>query len=45
MYTAAILVGQGLVRRTAYALSRFEFRGKNFLTVLIMMLMVLPAFR
>ena len=43
MYTAAILVGQGLViPLTAYALSRFEFRGKNFLTVLIMMLMVLP---
>ena len=43
MYTAAILVGQGLViLLTAYALSRFEFRGKNFLTVLIMMLMVLP---
>ena len=44
MYTAAILVGQGLViPLTAYALSRFEFRGKNFLTVLIMMLMVLPC--
>ena len=43
MYTAAILVGQGLViPLTAYALSRFEFRGKNALMVLIMMLMVLP---
>ena len=32
MYTAAILVGQGLViPLTAYALSRFEFRGKNAL--------------
>ena len=42
-YTAAILAGQGLViPLTAYALSRFEFRGKNALMVLIMMLMVLP---
>lgn len=43
MYTAAILAGQGLViPLTAYALSRFEFHGKNVLMVLIMMLMVLP---
>ncbi len=43
MYAAAILTGQALIiPLTAYALSRFEFRGKNVLTVLIMMLMVLP---
>ena len=42
-YTVMILLGQAaVVPMLAYALSRFEFRGKNFLTVLIMMLMVLP---
>ena len=43
MYAGAILLGQALViPLTAYALSRFVFHGRNLLTVLVMMLMVLP---
>ena len=43
MYTALILAGQAVVvPMTAYALSRFEFRGRDALFFLILMLMLLP---
>ena len=42
-YTAGILLGQALViPMLAYALSRFEFRGRDALFFIILMLMVLP---
>ena len=43
MYTALILAGQAVVvPMTAYGLSRFEFRGRDALFFLILMLMLLP---
>ena len=43
MYTALILLGQAVVvPMTAYALSRFEFRGRDALFFAILMLMLLP---
>jgi len=43
MYTVLILLGQAVVvPMTAYALSRFEFRGRDALFFLILMLMLLP---
>ena len=43
MYTGAILLGQALVvPLTAYALSRFTFRGRDVLFFLILVLMILP---
>lgn len=43
MYTAAILVGQALViPLMAYALSRFKFRGRNVIFMVILLLMLLP---
>ncbi len=42
-YTAAILLGQAVVvPLMAYALSRFEFKGRDALFFVILMLMVLP---
>ena len=42
-YTCAILLGQALmIPATAYALSRFRFRGRDLLFFLILMLMLLP---
>lgn len=42
-YTVAILLGQAIfVPMLAYALSRFRFRGRNVLFVMILMLMLLP---
>ncbi len=42
-YTGAILLGQALViPMTAYALSRFRFRGRDALFFVILMLMLLP---
>lgn len=42
-YTAAILLGQALVvPLTAYALSRFQFRGRDALFFIILILMILP---
>ncbi|MCE5342198.1 MAG: carbohydrate ABC transporter permease [Eubacteriales bacterium] len=42
-YTAAILLGQAVVvPLMAYALSRFEFKGRDALFFAILMLMVLP---
>ncbi len=43
MYTALILAGQALIiPPMAYALSRFRFRGREFLFFLIVLLMLLP---
>lgn len=43
MYGGAILLGQTLViPLTAYALSRFSFRGRDTLFFLVLMLMLLP---
>ena len=43
LYAGAILVGQALViPLTAYALSRFQFRGRDALFFLVLVLMVLP---
>lgn len=43
MYTAAILLGQALIiPLTAYALSRFQFHGRDALFFLIMLLMIMP---
>lgn len=43
MYGGAILLGQTLVvPMTAYALSRFRFRGRDTLFFLVLMLMLLP---
>jgi multiple sugar transport system permease protein len=43
MYTGAILLGQtAVVPLMAYALSRFEFKGRDALFFVILMLMVLP---
>ena len=43
LYAGAILVGQGFViPLTAYALSRFRFRGRDALFFLVLVLMVLP---
>lgn len=43
MYTGAILLGQALiVPLTAYALSRFTFRGRDLIFFLILILMILP---
>lgn len=42
-YTAAILIGQALiVPALAYALSRFQFPGRDTLSFLIIMLLLLP---
>ena len=42
-YTAAILIGQALiVPALAYALSRFQFPGRDALSFLIIMLLLLP---
>ena len=42
-YTVSILVGQALViPMLAYALSRFQFRGRDTLFFIILMLMLLP---
>ena len=42
-YTVAILIGQAAVLpMMAYALSRFEFRGRGFLFFLLLILMLLP---
>ena len=44
LYAGAILVGQALViPLTAYALSRFQFRGRDALFFLVLVLMVLPS--
>ena len=43
MYTGGILLGQALVvPLTAYALSRFQFRGRDFIFFCILILMILP---
>ena len=43
MYTAAILFGQALlIPAMAYALSRFKFRGRDALSFVVIMLMLLP---
>lgn len=43
LYSALILIGQALfVPPMAYALSRFQFRGRNALYFLVLVLMVLP---
>lgn len=43
IYTVAILLGQAVViPAMAYALSRFEFRGRDAIFFLILLLMVLP---
>ena len=43
MYAGAILLGQALiVPLTAYALSRFTFRGRDAIFFLILVLMILP---
>ena len=43
VYTVAILLGQAVViPAMAYALSRFEFRGRDAIFFLILLLMVLP---
>ena len=43
VYTAAILLGQAaVVPLMAYALSRFQFKGRDALFFVILMLMVLP---
>lgn len=43
MYTAGILAGQAVVvPLTAYALSRFQFRGRDFIFFCILILMILP---
>lgn len=43
MYAGAILVGQGvIVPLTAYALSRFTFRGRDLIFFCILVLMILP---
>lgn len=43
MYTGAILCGQALIiPLTAYALSRFIFKGRDVLFFLVLMLMLLP---
>ena len=43
LYAGAILVGQAFViPLTAYALSRFQFRGRDALFFLVLVLMVLP---
>ncbi len=43
LYTAAILLGQALIiPLTAYALSRFQFHGRDALFFLIMLLMIMP---
>ncbi|MBQ8555610.1 MAG: carbohydrate ABC transporter permease [Clostridia bacterium] len=43
LYTAGILAGQALVvPLTAYCLSRFQFRGRDFLFFCILVLMILP---
>lgn len=42
-YTAAILLGQAVfVPMLAYALSRFEFRGRNLISAGVILLMLLP---
>ena len=43
LYTCAILLGQALVvPLTAYALSRFVFRGRDMIFFIILVLMILP---
>ena len=43
MYTGGILLGQALVvPLMAYALSRFQFRGRDFIFFCILILMILP---
>ena len=43
MYTSAILLGQALIiPAMAYALSRFQFRGRDAIFFVIIMLMLLP---
>ena len=43
MYAGAILLGQALViPLTAYALSRFTFRGRDMIFFIILVLMILP---
>ncbi len=43
LYAAATLAGQALViPLTSYALSKFSFRGRDFLFFLILILMILP---
>ncbi len=43
MYTGAILLGQALiVPLTAYALSRFQFHGRDAIFFLILLLMIMP---
>ena len=43
MYTGGILLGQALVvPLTAYALSRFQFRGRDFIFFCTLILMILP---
>jgi len=43
LYTGGILLGQALVvPLTAYALSRFTFRGRDFVFFCILVLMILP---
>ena len=43
LYTSAILIGQALVvPLTAYALSRFLFRGRDLIFFVILVLMIMP---
>jgi len=43
MYTGAILLGQAfVVPLTAYALSRFSFKGRDAIFFVVLMLMILP---
>lgn len=43
MYTGAILLGQALiVPLTAYALSRFQFHGRDAIFFMILLLMIMP---
>ena len=43
LYTAAILIGQaGVLPTMAYALSRFRFPGRDLLSFLVIMLLLLP---
>lgn len=43
MFTGAILAGQALIiPLTAYCLSRFTFRGRDFIFFIVLVLMILP---
>ena len=43
LYAGAILLGQALIiPLTAYALSRFQFRGRDFIFFIVLILMILP---